>query len=84
MIEVCRILGCVEIVCGRDSALHCVLQYKDSQTSDETGRRQAGSNAEMGLCSACNSNPTEQGALDGIGSYGFEMRLDKFKNEKSG
>lgn len=38
MIEVCKIPSCVEIVCGRDSALHYVFQYKDLQTSNETHR----------------------------------------------
>lgn len=56
MIEVCKIPSCVEIVCGRDSALHCVFQYKDLQTSNEIGRRQAANNPEeMALCSAHNS-----------------------------
>lgn len=56
MIEVCKVPSCVEIVCGRDAALHCVFPYKNLQTSNETGRRQARNNPEeMALCSACNS-----------------------------
>lgn len=82
MIEVCKIPSFVEIVCGKDSALHYVFQYKDLQTSNETHRRQAGNNPEeMALCSACNSNLTAQSALGGTSSCGFKTGLDKFKEK---
>lgn len=77
-----KISSCMETVCERDSTLHRVFQYKDLQTSSETGRRQAGNNPEkMKLCSACNSNPTAQGALDCPGSR-VKMSLDKSQEEK--